>query len=173
MHGVTRTSSRLFERGTPQYDRLLNDVGCRLYADTGDDQQHESMLRDHALDLAKQDARHGNFTRLKKLYPELADVLERLKPRPGKRVRRNPGRLYSQFGKQVHADTIKDIRRILEELTGQKRVNAKLVVQIAADVIKCSPSEIAEIIKRGSRYSRAIRAAAIKVSIIKRSRKSS
>jgi hypothetical protein len=134
-----------------KYERLRDAVGCRLYAD-GDNVpiKHDTdIVSISMLDLAKRDALTGDFTRLKRLYPELADTFDRLKPKASKRVRRNAGKYYVQFGRDMHAWMIKDIRRIVGELTGQKRPDQGLVVRIASDILKCKPSVVTEIVKRG------------------------
>jgi hypothetical protein len=144
MHGLIKNNAL----SDAEYAELLNAVGSRLFA--GDDPgQHESIMRATILDLAKRDACRGDFARIKELYPELAGVFDRMKTKPAKRVRRHSGLVYQQFARGVRADMIKEIRRILVELTGQKRPDPALVARVAGDILNCSPSSISEIIKRG------------------------
>ena len=124
-------------------------VWDRYYGDDDDLQYNHELSRPYlALMFAKGQAQKGNLAPLKKLYPKIADILDLVKP-SNKRVRRDPWQSYKQDDKQRRVDNIKHIRQILKEETGQPRVEAELLVLIAAKILNCPPTEIREIVRRG------------------------
>jgi hypothetical protein len=143
-------------------EELLTLVRSRLYDDGDDDRLHNWLATQSptppevvAYRLAKHQARDGNLEQLRKILTELTgdkDIADFIAQPPWpKHARQDYARQkpFERLESRVQGDTVRRIREIIKEETGKARVEAELVVEIAAKVLECSQDEIREIIKRG------------------------
>ena len=105
---------------------------------------------------AKQRARDGDPGPLRKILidltgdPKIADFIAQPPWPKHKRKNYTHSMPFIQLGREVQGDKIQHVREILKVETGKKRVPQGLVAEVAARILKLSPDQIREIIKRGS-----------------------
>ena len=153
-----------------EVETLLDYVLSRLYADDHDNRLNydwlvnaapevvAAWLAKYCLDVAKVRARQGDPGSLRKILTELTgdpDIAEFIMtlptPRRHSRARLDyeRARPFKQFAHDNRVDAVRQILKIVTEHEGTRRGISAMVVEVAADILRCSPEKIREILKRG------------------------
>ena len=153
-----------------EVETLRDYVLSRLYAD---DHRHDHLdqwlktaapedvaawLAKFGLDVAKVRARQGDPGSLRKILTEMTGdpgiaefITTPPTPRRHSRTRLDyeRARPFKQFAHDNHVVVVKQICKIITEREGTSRGISATVVEVAADILRCSPEKIREILKRG------------------------